>query len=122
MCIIDWSSDVCSSDLVPIAPHPLSAAADGSGLVMEGWPAVIAAVAIVVMIVGIAPVVTVARLAVDDVDSAARIVPSVRPISVSVVPVLQVPERSEEHTSELQSLMLISYAVFCLKKKKNKHN
>src|SRR3546814_9161675 len=36
-------------------------------------------------------------------------------------------ERSEEHTSELQSLMRISYAVFCLKKKKtpqsttNKH-
>src|SRR3546814_6912099 len=28
--------------------------------------------------------------------------------------------RSEEHTSELQSLMRISYAVFCLKKKKNK--
>src|SRR3546814_8800726 len=29
--------------------------------------------------------------------------------------------RSEEHTSELQSLMRISYAVFCLKKKKDKH-
>src|SRR3546814_7780284 len=34
-----------------------------------------------------------------------------------VVPVAAV--RSEEHTSELQSLMRISYAVFCLKKKKN---
>src|SRR3546814_2048863 len=31
-------------------------------------------------------------------------------------------KRSEEHTSELQSLMRISYAVFCLKKKKNKHH
>src|SRR3546814_8888148 len=30
--------------------------------------------------------------------------------------------RSEEHTSELQSLMRISYAVFCLKKKKKQHN
>src|SRR3546814_6452839 len=29
------------------------------------------------------------------------------------------PDRSEEHTSELQSLMRISYAVFCLKKKNN---
>src|SRR3546814_2926393 len=29
--------------------------------------------------------------------------------------------RSEEHTSELQSLMRISYAVFCLKKKTQKH-
>src|SRR3546814_5458265 len=39
--------------------------------------------------------------------------PSVRPL-VSAW-------RSEEHTSELQSLMRISYAVFCLKKKKNRH-
>src|SRR3546814_2038412 len=31
-----------------------------------------------------------------------------------------VADRSEEHTSELQSLMRISYAVFCLKKKKQK--
>src|SRR3546814_3173902 len=30
----------------------------------------------------------------------------------------RIAERSEEHTSELQSLMRISYAVFCLKKKK----
>src|SRR3546814_9984305 len=30
--------------------------------------------------------------------------------------------RSEEHTSELQSLMRISYAVFCLKKKNTPHN
>src|SRR3546814_4085775 len=30
--------------------------------------------------------------------------------------------RSEEHTSELQSLMRLSYAVFCLKKKKNTRN
>src|SRR3546814_6000475 len=33
-----------------------------------------------------------------------------------------VGDRSEEHTSELQSLMRISYAVFCLKKKKQKKN
>src|SRR3546814_1544951 len=32
------------------------------------------------------------------------------------------PGRSEEHTSELQSLMRISYAVFCLKKKKKSTN
>src|SRR3546814_5614825 len=31
------------------------------------------------------------------------------------------PDRSEEHTSELQSLMRISYAGFCLKKKQTKH-
>src|SRR3546814_2120842 len=32
------------------------------------------------------------------------------------------PTRSEEHTSELQSLMRISYAVFCLKKKKQQQH
>src|SRR3546814_10581826 len=35
---------------------------------------------------------------------------------------LRAVSRSEEHTSELQSLMRISYAVFCLKKKKNTHH
>src|SRR3546814_9037824 len=35
---------------------------------------------------------------------------------------LSVWRRSEEHTSELQSLMRISYAVFCLKNKKIHHN
>src|SRR3546814_8172213 len=35
--------------------------------------------------------------------------------------VTQSYKRSEEHTSELQSLMRISYAVFCLKKKNNNH-
>src|SRR3546814_986577 len=34
---------------------------------------------------------------------------------------LKIDERSEEHTSELQSLMRISYAVFCLKKKNTPH-
>src|SRR3546814_8330280 len=37
-------------------------------------------------------------------------------------PLLHPRPRSEEHTSELQSLMRISYAVFCLKKKNNKQN
>src|SRR3546814_4659022 len=42
---------------------------------------------------------------------------------VALVPFEALTERSEEHTSELQSLMRISYAVFCLKKKKktNRH-
>src|SRR3546814_3037288 len=38
----------------------------------------------------------------------------------SALAIRQALDRSEEHTSELQSLMRISYAVFCLKKKKNK--
>src|SRR3546814_10252624 len=40
------------------------------------------------------------------------------PIVVHRVPLTSLKPRSEEHTSELQSLMRISYAVFCLKKKK----
>src|SRR3546814_9935330 len=36
-------------------------------------------------------------------------------------PAIARDQRSEEHTSELQSLMRISYAVFCLKKQKNHH-
>src|SRR3546814_9313436 len=35
---------------------------------------------------------------------------------------VNIQSRSEEHTSELQSLMRISYAVFCLKKKNKKQN
>src|SRR3546814_1656199 len=52
----------------------------------------------------------------------------VQPISSDSVAVPGRPDygvtsmrRSEEHTSELQSLMRISYAVFCLQKKKKKH-
>src|SRR3546814_4713597 len=38
------------------------------------------------------------------------------------VPINRLVQRSEEHTSELQPLMRISYAVFCLTKKRAKHN
>src|SRR3546814_9035571 len=41
--------------------------------------------------------------------------------SMSASPAVSLRRRSEEHTSELQSLMRISYAVFCLKKKKKKN-
>src|SRR3546814_2424690 len=47
-----------------------------------------------------------------------RLPPSRRGTRVRI-PVPWPHERSEEHTSELQSLMRISYAVFCLKKKKH---
>src|SRR3546814_7477736 len=41
---------------------------------------------------------------------------------VNDIPLFARVRRSEEHTSELQSLMRISYAVFCLKKKKTKQH
>src|SRR3546814_9920646 len=40
---------------------------------------------------------------------------------LSAAPSRSASQRSEEHTSELQSLMRISYAVFCLKKNKTYH-
>src|SRR3546814_3683236 len=43
-------------------------------------------------------------------------------ISTPMTAGLKVDTRSEEHTSELQSLMRISYAVFCLKKKIHTHD
>src|SRR3546814_10632689 len=45
-------------------------------------------------------------------------VPVLDLVSQRIAPTLFLLGRSEEHTSELQSLMRISYAVFCLKKKK----
>src|SRR3546814_2111122 len=50
------------------------------------------------------------------VEHGGRIAASQHQSELTVV--VRADERSEEHTSELQSLMRISYAVFCLKKKK----
>src|SRR3546814_8228968 len=44
-----------------------------------------------------------------------------RPAEAHQAVAVEILERSEEHTSELQSLMRISYAVFCLKKKNIQH-
>src|SRR3546814_2367373 len=113
MRISDWSSDVCSSDLVRLDVHPqrlqhvAGAALGGGGAVavlgdrhaagrhheLAGGGDVIAAGAV--------------AAGAADVDGAG--------------PALDgghLAARSEEHTSELQSLMRISYAVFCLKNKK----
>src|SRR3546814_5741825 len=82
MRISDWSSDVCSSDLL----QPVEHAALGGRL-----------------------------LALACRRRFRRWALRGRPEAVEHA-------RSEEHTSELQSLMRISYAVFCLKKKKKKES
>src|SRR3546814_10287059 len=55
---------------------------------------------------------------IDRPDGAARNRVSLRFTDVEIAVIAHRASRSEEHTSELQSLMRISYAVFCLKKKK----
>src|SRR3546814_2002799 len=108
MRISDWSSDVCSSDLggegcgdlarhVPGLAH---ADADHAAAAGEQQPAGAGKVAVEPGADGVQP----AGLGVEDAAAAGG--------QRCIV-------RSEEHTSELQSLMRISYAVFCLKKKKH---
>src|SRR3546814_8647650 len=110
MRISDWSSDVCSSDLLV---EPLSL--DEAYLdVSENKRGLASATEVAQQIrreireqlqltasAGVAPNKFVAKIASD----------WKKPDGLFVV-------RSEEHTSELQSLMRSSYAVFCLKKKK----
>src|SRR3546814_5972514 len=63
------------------------------------------------------------RVVIDCANGAAyKVAPAVLwELEADVIPIGVKPDgRSEEHTSELQSLMRISYAVFCLKKKKTK--
>src|SRR3546814_6519128 len=100
MRISDWSSDVCSSDLlvgVGVGDRP---GGDRGHAVREIGHARVR----IAVIVG-------ADRADDDADRA-LLRGDVRSHE---------PTRSEEHTSELQSLMRISYAVFCLTKKINRN-
>src|SRR3546814_3643492 len=105
MRISDWSSDVCSSDLTSSSLHDVPVNS-GTG------PSVHSA--------GVA--VGVATGAGNIAGPGVAIMNAVgRPVLLLIVPGRRARRsalRSEEHTSELQSLMRISYAVFCLQKKK----
>src|SRR3546814_10346239 len=90
MRISDWSSDVCSSDL---SSHACGSPSENTGC-------------------SAAPL--------DGASSTSSDLCS-RDLGTQISPdASALASRSEEHTSELQSLMRISYAVFCLKKKRNK--
>src|SRR3546814_10592635 len=58
------------------------------------------------------------RIAIDD-DISQRRIKDVGVLLGGAIAQAHIVKRSEEHTSELQSLMRISYAVFCLNKKNN---
>src|SRR3546814_10226974 len=117
-----WSSDVCSSDLDRGLERP------------RCWP--VSGPSRSALSPAMAPGLCLDRRCADHTAVAAghargrhplfrdqaRMRDSFRPLItvINAVPASAAP-RSEEHTSELQSLMRISYAVFCLKKKNTKH-
>src|SRR3546814_6928849 len=104
MRISDWSSDVCSSDLARGA-RAQSCGPDVACRAVERHRRTFVS--------------THGCIAGNSRRLRRRLIlPQPLPCSVSVKPKVLMPARSEEHTSELQSLMRISYAVFCLKKKK----
>src|SRR3546814_6141370 len=127
MRISDWSSDVCSSDLSERMRSDLAH-------VETLWAQALASIERPWRINGS----TEARyrgnlnLLLPDID-AARLISDVRGVAFSAASacasgsgrpshvLTALGLRSEEHTSELQSLMRISYAVFCLKKKIKKN-
>src|SRR3546814_6823454 len=94
--ISDWSSDVCSSDLAEVV------ALDHETMMKEAdiLRKIADNVAIKV------------PLTIDGLKTCKALTDDGTMVNVTLC------FRSEEHTSELQSLMRISYAVFCLKKKK----
>src|SRR3546814_9685556 len=112
MRISDWSSDVCSSDLrragqagARVAAHGYRAGRQGDRMKLRHglYPRFLLLAAGVLVVVAAVVGVMLHRQATMQRD---------------VVALSQESIRSEEHTSELQSLMRISYAVFSLNKKK----
>src|SRR3546814_7611778 len=89
MRISDWSSDVCSSDLICSGERCFCSCGSNCGVIPGGG--------------------RIFSLSSGVIEST--------PLPIASEKVCSAGIRSEEHTSELQSLMRISYAVFCLKKK-----
>src|SRR3546814_2698028 len=129
MRISDWSSDVCSSDLQakPAAPDGTSEVLAG---VTTGLPGLTRAVKLQNRAARVGfdwpdmkPVIAKIKEELqeleDEIESGkSEAIDEEFGDFLFVVANLARHLRSEEHTSELQSLMRISYAVFCLKKKK----
>src|SRR3546814_7799571 len=124
MRISDWSSDVCSSDLgflFRIATHAgLDPSEPGFHRIIERTAALETGA------VHILQILQQLRLHCGVLLGFAGVVITRQHLEISAYatfraeqPVDRWLDRSEEHTSELQSLMRISYAVFCLKKKKH---
>src|SRR3546814_5804157 len=116
MRISDWSSDVCSSDLLLVGmigtADPMEAFKDADVALLVGAMPRGPGMERKDLLLKNAEIFTVQGKALNAVAS--------RNVKVLVVGNPANTNRSEEHTSELQSLMRISYAVFCLKNKNKK--
>src|SRR3546814_5781899 len=120
MRISDWSSDVCSSDLVPFPIDFVGDVPKADENLIGGFRDAGNMIAVREKFVAVVPVSTersahplAADLGVagDEAVEVHRVVAAETVVLAPAYP----PSRSEGHTSELQSLMRISYAVFCLK-------
>src|SRR3546814_5453897 len=123
MRISDWSSDVCSSDLVKpetYTPKLLTVFREGYSAATFRADA-IAGLTVAIVALPLAMALGIASGASPDKGLITAVVAGflISALGGSRVQVGgPTGARSEEHTSELQSLMRNSYAVFCLKKKK----
>src|SRR3546814_3323365 len=111
MRISDWSSDVCSSDLSVSRSQTISGAT--AKLIDEEIRRIIEEAEEKAR--------KVLTEHMDDLHRVSKALLEFETLSGDEVQTILDGGRSEEHTSELQSLMRISYAVFCLKKKIIKH-
>src|SRR3546814_4456115 len=114
--ISDWSSDVCSSDLEHAGRQEIVGIVDdradahrarmGVDRIVGEIDAALPAIAAFVL-----------QPDLDLLPGCAAVLPVALGLEEQRLRTVEGKIRSEEHTSELQSLMRISYAVFCLKKK-----
>src|SRR3546814_8286153 len=121
MRISDWSSDVCSSDLyagrLPSAYIACTAVVYATDSLKKRAPLLLTTIApgiersVNSMRARSSPAICI--VGPHQASSSRRVAAPIACAAIS--------RRSEEHTSELQSLMRITYAVFCLQKKKNNH-
>src|SRR3546814_2393342 len=121
MRISDWSSDVCSSDLALMAGPPFFADPRVLSVSRGFAPGTAPWMQAIDADTDLRTAVTLARGTSATAIKIYADLPAERVAAITAEAHRQkmMISRSEEHTSELPSLMRISYAVFCLKKKKN---